>query len=432
MSAVAAPAPARLNAAGEAALKAEFGKAYDGVRLRASLQADLVAHFAGRGLGLTDVKDMLLISKNFPDRSERIWVRLLKDDIGVAAESEVECFLLWLHSRQLGSTAAVGHANDQVKRALDVLDSHGYTISPDMRQDMESALALGEAGSEKEQCCNALAVHILYLGRAPESVEEVWWNEQYQRLGGRVGGKVEITKSPTYQKAHSKSPESVMTLERALKKEERFNEWSIQTVDALNTCGLPKAAAMLMRILAQATRLANGNWQRKKIYLYGYFFEEYTGVGLPADYATRSAFNAMASVPAPSMERMIGEGGPPSALGSAVSLTEYSRLGGSVSQAGESNISMKDLAEVIKSSIQEGLSSRGGGGGSGGSEAGGSSGGGRSKGECMYCHRRNCAMRSGGPPCREAKQAAEMLRALQKEEEAKKKKGAEEKSSGGD
>ena len=432
MAAVAAPAPARLNAAGEAALKAEFGKAYDGVRLRASLQADLVAHFAGRGLGLTDVKDMLLISKNFPDRSERIWVRLLKDDIGVAAESEVECFLLWLHSRQLGSTAAVGHANDQVKRALDVLDSHGYTISPDMRQDMESALALGEAGSEKEQCCNALAVHILYLGRAPESVEEVWWNEQYQRLGGRVGGKVEITKSPTYQKAHSKSPESVMTLERALKKEERFNEWSIQTVDALNTCGLPKAAAMLMRILAQATRLANGNWQRKKIYLYGYFFEEYTGVGLPADYATRSAFNAMASVPAPSMERMIGEGGPPSALGSAVSLTEYSRLGGSVSQAGESNISMKDLAEVIKSSIQEGLSSRGGGGGSGGSEAGGSSGGGRSKGECMYCHRRNCAMRSGGPPCREAKQAAEMLRALQKEEEAKKKKGAEEKSSGGD
>lgn len=432
MSAEAAPASARLNAAGEAALKAEFGKAYDGVRLRASLQADLVAHFAGRGLGLTDVKDMLLISKNFPDRSERIWVRLLKDDIGVAAESEVECFLLWLHSRQLGSTAAVGHANDQVKRALDVLDSHGYTISPDMRQDMESALALGEAGSEKEQCCNALAVHILYLGRAPESVEEVWWNEQYQRLGGRVGGKVEITKSPTYQKAHSKSPESVMTLERALKKEERFNEWSIQTVDALNTCGLPKAAAMLMRILAQATRLANGNWQRKKIYLYGYFFEEYTGVGLPADYATRSAFNAMASVPAPSMERMIGEGGPPSALGSALSLSEYSRLGGSVSQAGESNISMKDLAEVIKSSIQEGLSSRGGGGGSGGSEAGGSSGGGKSKGECMYCHRRNCAMRSGGPPCREAKQAADMLRALQKEEEAKKKKGAEEKSSGGD
>ena len=96
---------------------------------------------------------------------------------------------------------------------------------------------------------------------------------------------------------------------------------------------------------------------------HGYFFEEFTGVGLPADYATRSAFNAMASVPAPSMERMIGEGGPPSALGSAVSLSEYSRLGGSASQSGDSNLSMKELAEVIKLSIQEGLSSRGEGGG---------------------------------------------------------------------
>ena len=432
MAAPAAAAPVRLSAAGEAALKAEFGKAYDGVRLRASLQADIVAHFAGRGVALTDVKDMLLVSKNFPERSERIWERLLKNDIGIAAEAEVECFLLWLHSRQLGSSAAVGHANDQVKRALDVLDSHGFSISQDMKQDMEAALALGEAGSEKEQCCNALCVHILYLGRAPESVEETWWNEQFQRLGGRVGGKVEITKSPTYQKAHAKSPESVMTLERALKKEERFNEWSIQTVDALNTCGLPKAAAMLMRILAQATRLANGNWPRKKIYLYGYFFEEFTGVGLPADYATRSAFNAMASVPAPSMERMMGEGGPPSALGGASSLSEYSRLGGSVSQAGDSTISMSDLAEVIKSSIQEGLASRGGGGVPGGSEAGGSNSGGRSRGECMYCHRRNCAMLRGGSPCREAKQAAEMLRARQKEEDSQKKKGGEEKSSGGD
>ena len=224
-----------------------------------------------------------------------------------------------------------------------------------------------------------------------------------------MGGKVEITKSPTYQKAHAKSPESVMTLERALKREDRFNEWSIQTVDALNTCGLPKAAAMLMRVLAQATRLANGNWPRKKIYLYGYFFEEFTGVGLPADYATRSAFNAMASVPAPSMERMVGEGGPPSALGSAMSLSDYSRLGGSASQAGESAVSMKELAEVIRVSIQEGLSSRGGRGASEVSDSSGAQGGG--KGTCMYCRRKNCLMRSGGPPCREAKKAAEMLKA---------------------
>ena len=433
MAAAAAPAPARLSAAGEAALKAEFGKSYDGVRLLSTVQHQIVEHFAQKGRGWTDVRDLLLVSKHFPERSERVWEKLLKNDIGISEEAEVERFLLWMHSRQMGSTAAVGHANDQVKRALDVLDSHGFTVSANMKVDMEAALSLGEAGSEKEQCCNALAVHILYLGRAPDNGEETWWTEwwteQFQRLGGRVGGKVEITKSPTYQKAHAKSPESVMTLERALKREDRFNEWSIQTVDALNTCGLPKAAAMLMKVLAQATRLANGSWPRKKIYLYGYFFEEYTGIGLPADYATRSAFNAMASVPAPSMERMMAEGGPPSALGSAISLGDYSKLGASASQAGDSMLSIKDLAEVIKASIQESMSSAGGGGGSGAASDAGSSSAGERKGACMYCHRNYCPMRSGGAPCQAAKKAAEMLRASQKPPSSKKKQEEEKRDS---
>ena len=135
----------------------------------------------------------------------------------------------------------------------------------------------------------------------------------------------------------------------------------------------------------------------------------------------------MASVPAPSMERMIGEGGGASAVGSAVSLSEYSRLGGSASQAGESSLSMKELADVIKLSIRQGLASRGEGGGSAGSDAGSPSGGGK-KGTCMYCHRKNCPMRQGGGPCREAKQAAELLRATQKDSSGQKK--AEEK--GGD
>ena len=204
MAAAAAPAPARLSAAGEAALKAEFGKSYDGVRLLSTVQHQIVEHFAQKGRGWTDVRDLLIVSKHFPERSERVWEKLLKNDIGISEEAEVERFLLWMHSRQMGSTAAVGHANDQVKRALDVLDSHGFTVSANMKVDMEAALSLGEAGSEKEQCCNALAVHILYLGRAPDNGEETWWTEQFQRLGGRVGGKVEITKSPTYQKAHAK------------------------------------------------------------------------------------------------------------------------------------------------------------------------------------------------------------------------------------
>ena len=90
----------------------------------------------------------------------------------------------------------------------------------------------------------------------------------------------------------------MLTLERALMKEDRFTEWSVQTVDALlNACGLPKASSMLMKVLAQANRMAGGSWLRKRVYLFGYFFEEFTGLGLPEEYATRSAFNAMAITP---------------------------------------------------------------------------------------------------------------------------------------
>ena len=120
--------------------------------------------------------------------------------------------------------------NDQSRRAMDdVLDSHGFSVSRDLRADLENAIAAGNAGTENEECCNALAVHILYLGRAPDASEDAWWQDQSNRLGGRVGGKVEITKSPTYKKAHIKSTATVLTLERALLKEERFTEWSVQT-----------------------------------------------------------------------------------------------------------------------------------------------------------------------------------------------------------
>ena len=402
-----APAVARVSDAAEAALKAEFGKVHDGIRLLATMQAALVEHFAAKGQSFTDIKDMLVVSKTMPERKEKYWATLLSKDLAtpIAEESEVERFLMWLHARNLGGTlGGVGaHTNDQAKRALEVLDARGFSVSADLRQDMENALARGEAGSERDQCCNALVVHILYLGRAPEPTEEEWWKEQFARLGGRLGGKVEITRSPTYQKAHAKSPDSVNTLERALKREDRFNEWANGTLDSIINAGLPKAASMFMKLLGNATRLANGSWPRKKAFIYGYFFEEFTGLGLPVDYATRSAFNALSVAPAPGMDRMLS--GTPSSAGTGSTLgasSLYDSLGDSVSQLGSS--SGAGLAELIKQSIQEGLAagmSSGGGGGGGGSDG--------SRGQCMYCHKADCPMLRGGPPCKDAKFAGDLL-----------------------
>ena len=419
-----AAAPQPLDAAGKAALTAEFGKTYDGLRLLDDMQRAIVAHFAAKGEGLTDVKSILSVSKVNPAGTEQLWEALLVTDLSIKSAADIKRFMLWLHARDRGSAGGMGaYVNDQTRRALDVLDSHGLSVSRDVKSDLEQALAAGNAGTEREQCCNALSVHILYLGRAPDASEEAWWLDQYNRLGGRVGGKVEITKSPTYQKAHAKSPQSVLTLERALQKEDRFTEWSVQTVDALNASGLPRAASMLMKVLAQANRMAGGSWLRKRVYLFGYFFEEFTGLGLPEEYATRSAFNAMAMAPPLALEKNLADATNSEASGSLGSslLSDYARLGGSVSLAGSSaGFELRDLATLIRSSIEEGLAplknlGSGGGGGGGGSSN-----------WCMYCRKAECPMRDGGEPCKEARHAADLLRIKRKTAAEKKKADASE------
>ena len=92
----------------------------------------------------------------------------------------------------LGGGGAI-HGNAQAKRALDVLDSSGLAVTAELRAELEAALIKGEAGTEKEQCCCALSVFILYLGRAPADEEDEWWMTQYNALGGREGGLIDIT-----------------------------------------------------------------------------------------------------------------------------------------------------------------------------------------------------------------------------------------------
>ena len=298
-----------------------------------------------------------------------------------------------------------------------------------MRADIEAALAQGDAGSEKEQCCCALTVFIIYLGRAPSEEERAWWIEQFNQLGGMEGGQIEITKCPSYAKTHSKTPDSCMTLERALKKESLFADYSVKTIDSLNRAGMYKASAKLMKVLGLAMKQAGGSWARRRAYLVGYFFEEHTGLGLPVDMAYQSALNAMAT-PVAFDKVTDNQGG--SVAGSAVgslNLSDYSRLD-SVSQLGGSiagsSFDMKEFASMMKASIAEavtaGMAAVGEGGG-GGSGVGGGGGGGGKRKTCMFCKRNDCPMPNGGAPCREANQAANELR-------LKAKKSREEKEAG--
>ena len=66
-------AAAPLTAAQEAALKAEFGKVFNGVRVKAHTADTLVKHFAGQGDSLTELRDILTMEKDKEDEWGPIW-----------------------------------------------------------------------------------------------------------------------------------------------------------------------------------------------------------------------------------------------------------------------------------------------------------------------------------------------------------------------
>ena len=234
-----------------------------------------------------------------------------------------------------------------------------------------------------------------------------------------------MTKAPSYIKFHSKSTEACLSLERVLKRpsEDGFTEWTMKVLDGMNNCGKIKASAVFMRMLSKAHRWAQGSWLRKRAYLYGYFFEEHTGIGLPVDFSVNAAMNAQ-NVQLPLKAEEAGRlkwGGADGAsmFGSSFgggSLSEYSRLPGSVSEmgsvaAGGGAFNMKELAAVIQASVEAGLAAKGG-----------ATPPIREGATCMYCRRSGCAMLAGGKPCREANRAASLLREkLNSERDAQKK-----------
>ena len=99
-----------------------------------------------------------------------------------------------------GSAASLVLANSQAKKALDILDSNGIALSSSVRTDIEAAMNASDAGDEREQCCCAAVVWLLYFVRMPEPDEVTWYNHQFNAGGGREGGRVEVTKAPSYIK----------------------------------------------------------------------------------------------------------------------------------------------------------------------------------------------------------------------------------------
>ena len=184
-----------------------------------------------------------------------------------------------------------------------------------------------------------------------------------------------------------------------------------------------------MKVLTQANRQSGGAWARKRVYLYGYFFEEFLGLGLPADYAVQSAFNSFA-VSLPSQGGGKGDLGPAmsgAAMSGLSSLGDYSSMGGRCGGSSSGGVDISALSESIQRAIEQGLASARDGKPSGGE-------GGRGEADkprfCSFCGRKGCQMLNGGYPCSEANRAKKLLKE-EKDRKEGKKEGKEGSSKGG-
>ena len=218
---------------GKAAWRAELAKRYGRLALRPAVQELLVDHLAAQGEALAEAG--LDVTKDDVEEWTSIWEGTL-EDAKVRSKRDRAIFLAWgkarcsvaVRSAEAGAGLQragddVERANDPAGRALRILEGSGVAIPEAVRAKLVKDFEDSESGDYHAQCCNAVTVFILYLGRMPTADEITWWNRDYKLGGGASGGKIDITRSEGYVKMHNKTSEGdVLTLGRALKSETRF------------------------------------------------------------------------------------------------------------------------------------------------------------------------------------------------------------------
>ena len=205
-----------LSSAAAAALKSALGREHGGLKLHSSVVDALVTYFSGRGEALTE------LPLDYPVRGsedfERRWMAKLRS-ASIMDEGDQVDFVLWTKARSVpGGPGAASAATGLAKMALVALEEAGDRPSAAGLINLEKALAVGEAGEEEDQCCNAVVAYNLLWGRDPSAAEEAAWGRQKASLGNREGGKIDLTADEKYGKLQ-KTSELIgrVTLRRALK-----------------------------------------------------------------------------------------------------------------------------------------------------------------------------------------------------------------------
>ena len=254
------------------------------------VQDKLIAYFAGRGEAVIDLPVDVDVNDKDSWRSE--W-KLIATSAGIDDDVDVARLVMWLEKRAAGPTGV--KSTGVAAKALETLETHGVTLSPAVISDLEKNLALGEAGEAAAQCTSCLTVGILYLGTPFEPEDEDRWLRLHGALAPGGGGQIDVCRFPGYISLMSRSAN--LTMERALKSQVMWDQYYSETLDHLESNGVPKAARMLHNVVMQCARQAQSSEVKKRDFLRGYFFDEFRGIGMPALVGVRSSLAIMGEVP---------------------------------------------------------------------------------------------------------------------------------------
>ena len=279
----------------KAALAAKLAEIHGPWRVHVTAREALVVYLAARGEGVPELPWDIDSSNEAAWQSR--WTSRLRA-AGVADEADATDFIGWLRAANAPATGAAAQAAGPARAALRALESAGVVVTDVQKTAVERVLAAAESGNADEQCTSRRCAWMLLTGEDAGSEDAVWWEAQYGALGGSDGGTINIVGRKSYRELHktTNTKFGVLTLERALRDERLFDRWLAKMVEKLQNASLPKAGLRLMQIVAQASNQSAGNWQWKRSYLEGYFFEEFLGLGLPKLMASASAFSAMGQV----------------------------------------------------------------------------------------------------------------------------------------
>ena len=217
-------------------------------------------------------------------------------DAGLSLVSDVNGVARWAIAK---AGIDAGRPDARAASVLDLLHERGVTVSASVQAEVTATLReVGDFGDVRAQATSSLAICILYTGELPGEEIVAWHAIRARALVGG-SGKVDLRSSLVYQKLHKNT--SKTTLERALLDRDASNRKLATVKDAvtglLYAASLPLAATRWQQVLGWAAQHFRHDPAKEKVYLWGYFFSTYLGLGMPEERDRDTLIDMSAPVP---------------------------------------------------------------------------------------------------------------------------------------